>query len=49
MAELFYLSQGKLLEAVQYGVACGTAAAVNTGTGCVKRRCRRVPYNDTGG
>lgn len=30
---VFYLSLGKsLLEAVQYGVACGTAATMNTGT-----------------
>lgn len=30
---VFYLSQGKtLVEAVQYGVACGTAATMNTGT-----------------
>ena len=30
---VFYLSQGKSLqEAVQYGVACGTAATMNTGT-----------------
>jgi 6-phosphofructokinase 2 len=30
---VFYLSQGKtIMEAVQYGVACGTAATVNPGT-----------------
>ena len=30
---VFYLSQGKiLLEALQYGVACGTAATINEGT-----------------
>ncbi|MBK9533448.1 MAG: hexose kinase [Chitinophagaceae bacterium] len=35
---VFYLSQGKsLLEAVQYGVACGTAATMNTGTELCKK------------
>ncbi|MBK8496119.1 MAG: hexose kinase [Chitinophagaceae bacterium] len=35
---VFYLSQSKsLLEAVQYGVACGTAATMNTGTELCKK------------
>lgn len=35
---VFYLSQGKgLHEAVQYGVACGTAATMNTGTELCKK------------
>ncbi len=35
---VFYLSQGKaLLQAVQYGVACGTAATLNTGTELCKK------------
>ncbi|MGB5007367.1 MAG: hexose kinase [Ferruginibacter sp.] len=35
---VFYLSEGKnLLEAVQYGVACGTAATMNTGTELCKK------------
>jgi 6-phosphofructokinase 2 len=36
---VFFLSEGKsLLEAVQYGVACGTAATMNAGT----ELCRKV-------
>jgi 6-phosphofructokinase 2 len=35
---VFYLSQGKnLLQAVQYGVACGTAATLNAGTELCKK------------
>jgi 6-phosphofructokinase 2 len=35
---IFYLSQGKsLLQAVQYGVACGTAATLNAGTELCKK------------
>jgi 6-phosphofructokinase 2 len=35
---VFYLSQGKsLTEAVQYGVACGTAATMNSGTELCKK------------
>jgi len=39
---VFFLSQGKsLLEAVQYGVACGTAATMNRGT----ELCRKQDAN----
>lgn len=35
---VYYLSKGKVLhEAVQYGVACGTAATMNTGTELCKK------------
>jgi 6-phosphofructokinase 2 len=35
---VFYLSQGKnIFEAAQYGVACGTAATMNTGTALCKK------------
>jgi 6-phosphofructokinase 2 len=35
---IFYLSLGKnILEAAQYGVACGTAATINSGTALCKR------------
>jgi 6-phosphofructokinase 2 len=35
---VFYLSQGKnIFEAVQYGVACGTAATMNSGTELCKK------------
>jgi 6-phosphofructokinase 2 len=35
---VFYLSQGKnIFEAVQYGVACGTAATMNSGTQLCKK------------
>lgn len=35
---VFYLAQGKnLLQAVQYGVACGTAATLNSGTELCKK------------
>jgi 6-phosphofructokinase 2 len=35
---VFYLAQGKnLLHAVQYGVACGTAATLNAGTELCKK------------
>jgi 6-phosphofructokinase 2 len=35
---VFYLSQGKsIVEAVQYGVACGTAATINPGTELCKK------------
>jgi 6-phosphofructokinase 2 len=35
---VFYLSQGKnIFEAVQYGVACGTAATMNAGTALCKK------------
>jgi 6-phosphofructokinase 2 len=35
---VFYLSQGKtIMEAVQYGVACGTAATMNPGTELCKK------------
>jgi 6-phosphofructokinase 2 len=35
---VFFLSQGKsLLDAVQYGVACGTAATMKSGTGLCRR------------
>ncbi len=35
---IFYLSKGKsLVEAVQYGVACGTAATMNSGTELCKK------------
>jgi 6-phosphofructokinase 2 len=36
---IFYLSQGKnLIEAVQYGVACGTAATMNPGTELCRKK-----------
>jgi 6-phosphofructokinase 2 len=35
---VFYLSQSKnIMEAVQYGVACGTAATMNPGTELCKK------------
>lgn len=35
---VFYLSQGKsIVEAMQYGVACGTAATINPGTELCKK------------
>jgi 6-phosphofructokinase 2 len=41
---VFYLSQGKsLIQAVQYGVACGTAATLNAGTElCTKEDADRL-------
>lgn len=36
---VFYLSQGKsIIEATQYGVACGTAATLNVGTGLCNKK-----------
>jgi 6-phosphofructokinase 2 len=41
---VFYLSKGKnLIEAVQYGVACGTAAIINAGTAlCNKEDAEKI-------
>ena len=43
---VFYLAQGKtLLQAVQYGVACGTAATLNAGTELCKKDDADRLYN----
>jgi 6-phosphofructokinase 2 len=35
---VYYLSEGKsIVEAAKYGVACGTAATINTGTELCKK------------